>query len=83
MLNITSQTILILFISLICFVDVIAQKADTTRIKIEDGWIEIMSSKIAMDVSLNNSYEIFEARTSTNKFILYPNATANLRFKLN
>ncbi len=57
--------------------------ADTTHVKIEDGWIEKMNDKIAMDVSLNNSYEIIEVKTPDDKYVLYPNTPTNLRLKLN
>lgn len=59
------------------------QTADTTRVKIENGWIEKMNNKIALDISLNNSYEIFEVKTPDTKFVLYPNTPTNLRLKLN
>ena len=77
------QTFLIIPLLLICSLDVNAQIKDTIDIKNEDGWIEKMSDKIAIDVSLNNSYKIFEVKTSTNKFILYPNTPNNLRLKFN
>lgn len=68
---------------LICNSKINAQIVDTIQIKTENGWIEKMNNKIAMDVSLNNSYEIFEVKTSTDKFIIHPNTPTNLRFKIN
>ena len=60
-----------------------AQVSDTLGIEIEEGWIENMSGKIGMDLSLNNAYETFEVSTSSNDVVLYPNAPSNLRLKLN
>ncbi|MFK5855530.1 MAG: DUF4421 family protein, partial [Bacteroidota bacterium] len=77
------KAFLIVTFSLMCYSQTNAQITDTIHIKVEDGWIEKMSNKIALDVSLNNSYEIFEVKTSTNKYILHPNTPTNLRLKLN
>ena len=60
-----------------------AQTDDTSHFQTADVWIEKMSDKIAMDISLNDKYEIFEVKTPTNKFILYPNAPLKLRMKFN
>ncbi len=59
-----------------------AQTQDSTSI-IQDGWIEKMSDKIAMDLSLNNAYEVFEVRTPNQKTVIHLNAATNLRFNLN
>ncbi|MFH6767107.1 DUF4421 family protein [Gaetbulibacter aquiaggeris] len=56
---------------------------DTILVLTEDNYIEKMSNQLAMDISLNNSYEIFEVKTPNNKSILYPNTPTNLRLKLN
>lgn len=74
---------LIVVFLLICWLNINAQKQDSVRFKVEDGWIEKMGNKIATDISINNSYEIFEVKTPSNKFILYPNTPTNLRLKLN
>lgn len=66
-----------------CTTDINAQVSDTTRITIEDGWIEKMSGKFSMDLSFNNSYNTFEVVTPTNKIILYPNTPNNLRLSIN
>lgn len=67
-----------------CFLTSIsAQTLDSLSVKNEDGWIEKMNNKIALDISFNNSYEIFEVKTPDSKFILYPNTPINLRLKLN
>jgi len=60
-----------------------AHPADTVPVIIEDGWIEKMDQKIAVDLSLNNAFETFEVKTATNKFILSPNTTTNLKLNLN
>lgn len=69
------------FFSLICFIEVNSQTIDTTRVRIEDGWIEIMKNKIVIDISSNNSFERFEVKTSTEKFAIYPNTSTNCRLK--
>jgi hypothetical protein len=61
----------------------ISQTADTLSKLIENGWIEKMDNKITFDISFNNSYEIFEVKTATNKYIIKPNTPTNLRFHLN
>lgn len=75
------RAFLIVILGLISCLDSNAQATDTARVKIENGWIEKMNNKIAIDVSLNNSYEIFEVKTTTNKYVLHPNAPTNLRLK--
>jgi hypothetical protein len=77
------QASLILTFLIVSRLDINAQTTDSLRNKIEDGWIEIMTNKLSMDVSLNNSYETFEVKTPSSKFILYPNTPNNLRLKLN
>lgn len=74
---------LIITFTLIFKWDAFGQVGDTTRVKIEEDWIEKMDTKIALDISLNNSYEIFEVKNLDNKFIIYPNTPTNLRFKFN
>ncbi len=64
-------------------VSIYAQEVDSTRTLVQNGWIEKMNDKIALDVSLNNSYSTFEVKTETNRIILYPNTPSNLRLKLN
>jgi hypothetical protein len=78
-----NRVILIVIFSLICYLNINAQITDTIHNKIEDGWIEKMSDKIALDVSFNNSYETFEVKTLDNKFILYPNIPTNLELTVN
>ncbi|SNR31995.1 protein of unknown function [Lutibacter agarilyticus] len=77
------HVILTVTFSLCVLISIRAQTTDSLGVKIEDGWIEKMGDKIAVDISLNNSYEIFEVKTVTEKFILYPNTPTNLRLKLN
>ncbi len=60
-----------------------AQDIDTSRQIIENGWVEIMDNKIAVDISLNNDYSVFQVNTPVNKIILYPNASDNIGFGLN
>ncbi len=59
-----------------------AQDRDSTRHITEDGWIEVMDHKVAMDVSVNNSFEIFEVKTTSNTFILYPNTPNHLQLRM-
>lgn len=61
----------------------IAQEKDSLSVVIENGYIELMKRKIAMDVSFNNSYETFEVRTAVNRIVLYPNNPTSIRFKFN
>ncbi|WP_019669422.1 DUF4421 family protein [Eudoraea adriatica] len=75
--------ILTALVSICTFISGWAQQNDSLLVKIEDGWIEKMDDKIAIDVSLNNSYEIFEVKTVDTKYILHPNTAANLRFNVN
>ncbi len=71
---------LILFlINSICY----SQIVDSIRIKTEENYIEKMNNQLALDISFNNSYEIFEVKTTNNKVILYPNTPTNLRLNLN
>lgn len=72
---------LTIYLTHFCAID--AQNTDTIAVSFEDIWIEKMSDKIAVDISLNNSYRIFEVKTPANKFILYPNTPNNLRVKMN
>ena len=70
-------------VSICTFISLRGQTKDSLSVKIEDGWIEKIDNKIGIDVSLNNSYEIFEVKTEDTKFILYPNTASNLRFNVN
>jgi len=70
---------ILVLISSICH----SQIVDSIGVMTEDNYIEKMSNQLAMDMSFNNSYEIFEVKTQNNKVILYPNTPTNLRFKLN
>lgn len=65
------------------YISIRAQTKDSLSVKIEDGWIEKIDDKIGIDVSLNNSYETFEVKTETTKFILSPNSASKLRFNVN
>ena len=76
--------ILSLGISMACFcLSGWAQTLDTLQNKIEDGYIEKMSGKLVMNLSLNNQYETFEVRSQNTRTVLYPNAETNLHLKLN
>lgn len=70
-------------VSLCGLISIKAQTVDSLDVKTEDGWIEKISDKISLDVSLNNSYETFEVKTPNTKFILYPNTSTNLRLNVN
>ena len=74
---------LIVTFTLVCGGEMNAQVTDTIHNKIEDGWIEKMGDKIALDVSFNNLYETFEVKNPDNKFTLYPNAPTNLKLTVN
>jgi hypothetical protein len=77
--NIT--VLLTIFINSILLSTINARMPDTTANIIEEGWIEKMTNKIAVDVSLNNSYSVFEVKTPSNRILLYPNTPNNLRLK--
>ena len=77
------QITLTVTVSLCVLISIKAQTTDSLSVKIEDGWIEKINDKIGLDVSLNNSYETFEVKTETTKFILYPNTATNLRLNVN
>jgi hypothetical protein len=70
-------------IAMCAFRVALAQTPDSLRVFAEDGWIEQLDQYIGLDVSLNNSYEIFEVKTPQNKLIIYPNTAANLRLNGN
>ena len=59
-----------------------AQSTDSRRVLLQDGWIEDMSARIALDLSFNNSYKAFEVRTTGTDILLYPNTPNNLRLNL-
>lgn len=69
--------------SIFTSISIWAQEKDSLSVIVEDGWINKIDHKIGIDVSLNNSYDIFELKTEDTKFILYPNTAANLRFNVN
>ncbi|MBS2212780.1 DUF4421 family protein [Carboxylicivirga mesophila] len=60
-----------------------SQTSDTSRVIVEDGWIEKMSNKVSFELSFNNSYNILKVHTAANDIILYPNTPNHLRLKLN
>lgn len=60
-----------------------AQNLDSTRNLTENGWIEKMTDRLAIDLSFNNSFKTFQVETSTNKILLYPNTPTNLRLNIN
>jgi hypothetical protein len=59
-----------------------AQLADSTRIIVQDGWIEKMDDNIILKVGLNNNYETFVQKTSGFDYSLYPNITTNVSIGL-
>lgn len=58
-------------------------KAQDSTLIVADGWIEKMDNKMAMDLSLNNAYEVFEVRTPNERLVIHPNAKTHLRYNLN
>lgn len=56
-----------------------AQDTDTIPEQDDSRWIEKMSSKIAVDLSLNNSLKAFEVETSVTRTLIYPNTPNNMR----
>lgn len=58
-------------------------QSDTINNPVKDAWIEKMSDKIAVDLSVNNSYETFKVRAPSNPILLYPNTPNNLRLNVN
>lgn len=81
--NIYVRLLQITVFTLICGREMNAQVTDTINNKIEDGWIEKMSDKIALDIAFNNSYETFEVENVDSKYTLYPNAPTNLKLSVN
>ena len=73
----------LLVVLIIAFFNIQAQTPDTTRVLIENNWIEKMNNKIAVDVSINNSYNTFQLENGTEKYNIYPNVPANIKFKVN
>ena len=60
-----------------------AQKTDSIRNTIENGWIQKMSSKMAVDLSFNNSFKTFTVASPSNNILLYPNTPNNLSLSAN
>jgi hypothetical protein len=61
-----------------------AQDPDSTRLITEDGYIEKMSNRIAVDISFNNAYNIFEVNPNPDlRIVLFPNTPNKLRMKFN
>jgi hypothetical protein len=77
----TREIFLFLVFLLICF-RAEAQQSDSLRVIVEEGWIEEMSGKIAVDVSFKNSFKTFEVASSSGKILLYPNTPNNLRLNI-
>lgn len=61
----------------------LGQNTDALRGTTEDGYIENMGDKLAIDLSFNNSYETFEVRSGNSRTVLYPNAKTNVHLKAN
>ena len=72
-LSLTNLKTLITLVGLCNFFQHFAQTTDSLRVITENGWIEKLDQYIGLDVSLNNSYEIFEVRTPQNNLVIYPN----------
>ncbi len=86
--NLLTHYVLVVIYFLLTFNLSKAQLADTTRVIIEDGWIEKMNDNISVKLSLNNEYEKFRVQTETNDIKLSPNIntvsllSVNYRFLL-
>ncbi|WP_149275250.1 DUF4421 family protein [Pareuzebyella sediminis] len=65
------------FVFVFCHLQVQAQQGDSLPNIVEDGHIEKMGDKLAMDISFNNAFETFQVNAD-NKIVLYPNASTNL-----
>jgi hypothetical protein len=50
-----------------------SQSTDTTRIIVENGWIEKTDNQIGFKISMDNDYETFKVSTEFNDIVLYPN----------
>lgn len=59
-----------------------AQK-DSTRVVVENGFIEKMRNRIAIENSFNNEYEKFKVNTAGNNIEISPNIRTNYRIQLN
>lgn len=60
-----------------------AQSDDTSRIILEEGWIEDMGNRIGFDISLNNAFEIFHLKAPGTEFNIHPNIENNIRLGVN
>lgn len=81
--NLRRQLFKCYFIFLVSFGSAFAQESDSTRVIIENGYIENMSDKIGLNLALNNSFETFEVNTESNRTVLYPNTPSSLRLNFN
>jgi len=56
---------------------------DSTSVIVEDGYIEKMRDKLAIENSFNNEYEIFKVKTNGVTYEISPNIRTNYRIQLN
>jgi len=78
-----AQQLSLLVVNILVLTQVIyAQSTDTLPQTPDNTWIEKMTDKMAIDLSLNNSFETFEVKTPTNRYAIAPNKETNLRLKL-
>lgn len=61
--------------------DLLAQSTDS--IKQKALWVEQFRDRMALETSVNNAYETFEVKTSSGKYLIYPNVRKNCRFDFN
>ncbi len=73
---------LLLIVATFCVAGLLRSQ-DTLQHIVEDGYIEKMSGKLVLNLSINNEYETFEVRSPNSRTVLYPNAKTNAHLKLN
>ncbi|MDG1803667.1 DUF4421 family protein [Flavicella sp.] len=74
------------FIFLIPFLTIVVNcfgQIDSTSVIVEDGYIEKMRDKLAIENSFNNEYEIFKVKTNGVTYEISPNIRTNYRIQLN
>ena len=82
-MTILSKTIYYFLISFFFLTFNCFAQAVSTRFIIEDGHIEKMRDKLAIENSFNNEYEIFKVKTNGVSYEISPNIRTNYRIQLN
>jgi hypothetical protein len=73
---------ILVILLLLSGLEVNGQDNDSIPNQVENSWIEKFDNQMVAEVSVNNAYEIFEVKTPSDRFVIYPNIPTNLRFKV-